>query len=115
MSQDAFYHADTYLRDRQQNSRIRQIAEKAEEYLGIEGYADKFYNYMGKGYFSLSSPVWANYGLDRGITSLLLWFLHRRHNGNPFLYTHAENGMLMKGGGGTSGYFGACKTSRGAN
>ena len=36
--------------------RIRQIAEKAEEYLGVEGFADKFYTYMGRGYFSLSSP-----------------------------------------------------------
>jgi ribonucleoside-diphosphate reductase alpha chain len=85
--------------------RIRQIAEKAEEYLGIEGYADKFYNYMGKGYFSLSSPVWANYGLDRGLP-VSCFGSYIEDTMGSILYSHAENGMLMKGGGGTSGYFG---------
>jgi ribonucleoside-diphosphate reductase alpha chain len=85
--------------------RIRQIAEKAEEYLEIEGYADKFYNYMGKGYFSLSSPVWANYGLDRGLP-VSCFGSYIEDTMGSILYSHAENGMLMKGGGGTSGYFG---------
>ena len=86
-------------------SRIRQIAEKAQEYLGIEGYADKFYNYMGKGYFSLSSPVWANYGIDRGLP-VSCFGSYIEDTMESILYSHAENGMLMKNGGGTSGYFG---------
>ena len=85
--------------------RIRQIAEKAQEYLGIEGYADKFYNYMGKGYFSLSSPVWANYGIDRGLP-VSCFGSYIEDTMESILYSHAENGMLMKNGGGTSGYFG---------
>ena len=85
--------------------RIRQIAEKAEEYLGIEGYADKFYNYMGKGYFSLASPVWANYGIDRGLP-VSCFGSYIEDTMGSILYSHAENGMLMKGGGGTSGFFG---------
>ena len=88
--------------------RIREIANKAEEYLGIEGYADKFYNYMGKGYFSLSSPVWANYGLDRGLP-VSCFGSYIEDTIGSILYTHAENGMLMKGGGGTSGFFGAVR------
>lgn len=85
--------------------RIRDIAETAEKYLGIKGYADLFYSYMEKGYYSLSSPVWANYGLDRGLpVSCFGSFLD--DNMESILYSHAENGMLMKGGGGTSGYFG---------
>ena len=47
--------------------RIRQISEVAERILGIEGYADKFYKYMARGYYSLSSPIWSNYGLTRGL------------------------------------------------
>lgn len=43
--------------------RIRFIAKHAERKLGIEGYADKFYHYMARGYFSLSSPIWSNFGL----------------------------------------------------
>ena len=47
--------------------RIRFIANRAEQHLGISGYADKFYDYMSRGWFSLSSPVWSNYGLERGM------------------------------------------------
>lgn len=42
--------------------RIRYIAEHAERKLGIEGFADKFYHYMARGYFSLpqfgQTSVW---------------------------------------------------------
>lgn len=85
--------------------RIRAIADKAEEYLGITGFANKFYDYMGRGYFSLSSPVWANYGRERGLP-VSCFGSYIEDTMGSLLYTHAENGMLMKGGGGTSGYFG---------
>jgi ribonucleoside-diphosphate reductase alpha chain len=49
--------------------RIREIAKKAENYLNKPGFADKFYDYMSKGFYSLASPVWSNYGLKRGATS----------------------------------------------
>lgn len=88
--------------------RIRDIANKAEEYLGMPGFANKFYDYMGRGYFSLSSPVWANYGRDRGLP-VSCFGSYLEDNINSILYSHAENGMLMKGGGGTSGYFGALR------
>ena len=42
--------------------RIREIAERAEEILGIKGYADKFFDYMSRGFYSLASPVWSNFG-----------------------------------------------------
>jgi ribonucleoside-diphosphate reductase alpha chain len=86
-------------------ARIKQIADKAEEYLGIEGFSKKFYDYMGRGYFSLSSPVWANYGIDRGLP-VSCFGSYIEDSMESILYSHAENGMLMKGGGGTSGYFG---------
>jgi Ribonucleotide reductase, all-alpha domain. len=41
--------------------RIREIAERAEEILDEEGFADKFYEYMSRGYYSLASPIWANF------------------------------------------------------
>ena len=85
--------------------RIRQIADKAEEYLGIPGYADKFYDYMSRGFYSLASPVWANYGVDRGLPVSCFGSFIEDDMGS-ILHGHAENGMLMKGGGGTSGYFG---------
>ena len=47
--------------------RIREIADRAQEILGIEGFSDKFYGYMSEGFYSLSSPVWSNFGKRRGL------------------------------------------------
>ena len=47
--------------------RIRDIADTAEKYLKIEGFSDKFEDYMSKGFFSLSSPIWSNFGRKRGL------------------------------------------------
>ena len=48
--------------------RIQCIADEAERYLGIAGFAEKFFNYMAKGWISLSSPVWSNFGAGRGLS-----------------------------------------------
>lgn len=47
--------------------RYRQIADAAENILNIPGFSDKFYNYLAKGYYSLSSPIIANFGLKRAL------------------------------------------------
>ena len=86
-------------------SRIRDIAETAEKYLGEKGFADKFYEYMSRGYYSLASPVWANYGKKRGLP-VSCFGSYIDDNMESILYGVAENGMLMKNGGGCSGYFG---------
>ena len=85
--------------------RIRTIADHAEKLLGIEGFADKFYNYMGKGWYSLSSPVWANFGKKRGLP-VSCFGSNIGDNIESILYTQAEVGEMSKMGGGTSGYFG---------
>ena len=85
--------------------RIRTIAEHAEKLLGIEGFADKFYEYMGKGWYSLSSPVWANFGKVRGLP-VSCFGSNIGDNIESILYTQAEVGEMSKMGGGTSGYFG---------
>ena len=99
--------------------RIRAIADKAEWYLKdmggkklSKGFADKFYDYMSKGYYSLASPVWANYGKERGLP-VSCFGSYIDDSMQAILFGHAENGMLMKNGGGTSGYFGAIR-GRGA-
>lgn len=92
--------------------RIREIAETAERILGIEGFADKFEDYMHKGWYSLSSPVWSNFGLKRGLPISC--------NGSTLgdrmesiLAKTAEVGMMTKYGAGTSAYFGELR-GRGA-
>jgi ribonucleoside-diphosphate reductase alpha chain len=96
--------------------RIREIADKAEWYLKdmtldekdktrFDGFADKFYEYMSRGYYSLASPVWANYGKKRGLP-VSCFGSYIDDNMESILFGVAENGMLMKNGGGCSGYFG---------
>ncbi|SHG21006.1 ribonucleoside-diphosphate reductase subunit alpha [Flagellimonas flava] len=86
-------------------SRIREIAERAEQVLQLPGYADKFYNYMSEGYFSLASPVWSNFGKERGLP-ISCFGSHIDDDMGNILYTQSEVGMMSKLGGGTSGYFG---------
>ena len=85
--------------------RIREIAEHAEKILSLPGYADKFYDYMSQGFFSLSSPVWSNFGKKRGLPISCFGSNVADDMGN-ILYTQSEVGMMSKLGGGTSGYFG---------
>ena len=95
-----------YLSDGEEAlDRIRTIANHAEKILGIEGFADKFYDYMGRGWYSLSSPVWANFGKKRGLP-VSCFGSNICDNIESILYTQAEVGEMSKMGGGTSGYFG---------
>lgn len=85
--------------------RIREIADRAEQINGIEGFSDKFYGYMEQGFFSLASPIWSNFGKARGLPiSCFGSFLD--DDMGEILFTQAEVGMMSKMGGGTSGYFG---------
>ncbi len=86
-------------------SRIREIADRAESILQIPGYADKFYNYMSEGFYSLASPVWSNFGKERGLP-ISCFGSHIDDDMGNILYTQSEVGMMSKLGGGTSGYFG---------
>ena len=85
--------------------RIRFIAESAEKVLKIDGYADKFYDYMSKGWFSLSSPIWSNFGLERGLP-ISCFGSYLGDSVAEITYTASEVSMMSKLGGGTSGYFG---------
>lgn len=85
--------------------RLKDIAKHAEKILGIKGFSDKFYGYLSKGYYSLSSPVWSNFGTDKGLP-ISCFGSNIDDNMPNILYTHGEVGMMSKFGGGTSGYFG---------
>lgn len=86
-------------------TRIREIANRAEDILGIDGFSDKFFGYMSEGFFSLASPVWSNFGKRRGLPVSCFGSNVADDMGN-ILYTQSEVGMMSKLGGGTSGYFG---------
>lgn len=98
-----------YLRDGQTvEERIREIATAAEKILLIDGFADKMEDYLLKGYLSLSSPIWSNFGNDRGLPISC--------NGSyaddtvaSILGKQAEIGQMSKYGAGTSLYLGAIR------
>lgn len=85
--------------------RIKQICDEAEKRSGIEGFSDKFFEYMSYGWISLASPIWANYGLDRGL-SISCFNVDVQDDTADIMRASAEVGMMSKVGGGTSGYFG---------
>ncbi|MDB9787897.1 ribonucleoside-diphosphate reductase subunit alpha [Flavobacteriaceae bacterium] len=85
--------------------RIANIAKRAESILQMPGFADKFYYYMSEGYYSLASPVWSNFGKERGLP-ISCFGSHIDDDIGNILYTQSEVGMMSKLGGGTSGYFG---------
>ncbi len=85
--------------------RIKAISEYAEKILKKEGFAEKFYNYMSKGYYSLSTPVWLNFGLDRGLP-ISCFGSYVGDDMGQILFTLSEIGIMTKNGGGTSAYFG---------
>lgn len=93
--------------------RIREIADNAERILNKPGFSDKFYDYMSQGFYSLSSPVWANFGHERGLP-ISCFGSYLADDMGSILHTQAEVGMMSKMGGGSSAYFGALR-ERGAD
>lgn len=88
--------------------RIRDIAEAAEKLLGIKGFADKFEGYMEKGFFSLSSPIWSNFGRTRGLP-ISCFGSYIKDTMEGIMEKVSETAIMTKHGGGTSAYFGAIR------
>ena len=91
--------------DETPEERIQTIADAAENYLGINGFSDKFIDYMAKGFYSLSSPIWSNFGKTRGLP-ISCYGTYIPDDMELILNKVSEVGTMSKVGGGTSGYFG---------
>lgn len=85
--------------------RIKDIANKAENYLKIDGFAKKFEDFMSKGYYSLSTPVWINFGKEKGLP-ISCYGSNIDDTLDSILNASREIGMMSKYGGGTSAYLG---------
>jgi ribonucleoside-diphosphate reductase alpha chain len=85
--------------------RIKEIADEAERLLGIKGFSDKFQDYMSKGFYSLSTPVWVNFAKDKGLP-ISCYGSYSEDSMDSMLLTAREIGMMSKYGGGTSAYLG---------
>lgn len=85
-------------------SRVKDIADEFAKYAGEE-MTGRFYEYMGKGYYSLSSPVWANYGRVRGLPiSCNNSYIPDSVEG--IVYKRSEIAIMTKHGAGTSAWLG---------
>lgn len=100
-----FLERDYLLEGQTLDERVDQICAAAKKYLGDAFDAEKFKSYFEKGWYSMSSPVWANFGTDRGLP-ISCFSSHVEDSMESILFTQAEVGMMSKQGGGTSGYFG---------
>jgi ribonucleoside-diphosphate reductase alpha chain len=88
--------------------RIKNIADTAEQYLNKAGFSEKFQEYMSQGFYSLSSPIWSNFGRKRGLPiSCFGSFIP--DDIRKILFKLGEVGAMSAGGGGTSAYFGAVR------
>ena len=94
-------------------SRIEEIAKTAEKYLKIDGFAEKFISYMAKGFYSLATPVWTNFGKATGLP-VSCFGSYIPDSTDSIFEKISEVGMMSKMGGGTSGYFGELRP-RGAS
>ena len=85
--------------------RIKDIARTAEKYLHIEGFAQKFEDYMARGFYSMSTPVWINFGKQKGLP-ISCYGSNVDDNLDSILNASREIGMMSKYGGGTSVFLG---------
>lgn len=95
-----------YIKEGQEaEERLEEIAKNSEKILGIKGFAKKFLGYLAKGFYSLSTPCWTNYGNKRGLP-VSCFGSYISDNMTEILGKVAEVGIMSKMGGGTSAYFG---------
>ena len=100
-----FLEQDYLLPGQTVDERVDIICNTAEKELGIKGFAKQFKDNIEKGWYSLSTPIWANYGTKRGFP-ISCYGSYISDDMSSILTTLAEVGMQTKYGGGTSAYFG---------
>jgi len=100
-----FLSKDYLVEGQTPEQRIRVICETAEKILNKDGFADKLESYIANGWISLSTPIWVNFGNERGLPiSCNGSFVPDTMEG--ILEKTSEVGMMTKYGSGTSAYFG---------
>jgi ribonucleoside-diphosphate reductase alpha chain len=108
-----FLERDYLLPGQTLDERVDIIVNRAESILGIPGFAMEFKANLQKGWYSLSTPIWTNFGTARGLP-ISCFGSHLEDTMESILSGYAEIGMMTKYGGGTSAYFGDLR-SRGSS
>lgn len=112
----SFLEKDYLLPGQTVQNRIQVIGDAAERILKaqtkdqedceyLNGFSQKLQSYIARGWISLSTPIWANFGTDRGLP-ISCFGSCIGDSVESILDTVAEIGTMSKYGGGTSAYFG---------
>lgn len=100
-----FLEHDYLLPGQSVDERVEIICNAAEKILNKDGFGKRFKENIKKGWYSISTPIWTNFGTDRGLP-ISCFGSHMSDSTSSILDTNSEVGMMTKYGGGTSAYFG---------
>ncbi len=107
-----FLEKDYLLPGQTLDERVDIICNTAEKLLKKPGFAAKLKRNIKKGWYSLSTPVWSNFGTDRG-TGVSCFSSYMSDDSDSIIGCQAEVCKMSKLGGGTAAYFGKLR-ERGA-
>lgn len=100
-----FLERDYLLPGQDVDDRVNVICRTAERHLQKPGFGDRLKKNLKKGWYSLSTPIWTNFGTERGLP-ISCFGSYIADNMESIAFTWAEVCLMTKYGGGTSGYFG---------
>lgn len=100
-----YFHNNESIKER-----VESIAKKIHETYNDPEITQKVKDYIEEGYYVLPSPVWSNFGTNRG-AGISCFNTNIEDSVESIIRATAEVGMLCKIGGGTSGYFGDVRPS----
>lgn len=104
-SSKLFLERDYLVEGQTVDERVDEICQTAEKLLNKPGFAKAFKDNIRKGWYSLSTPIWTNFGNDRGLP-ISCFGSYMADDTASIAYTHSEVMMMTKHGGGTSAFFG---------
>jgi len=100
-----FLERDYLLPGQTVDERVDVICRAAERILNKPDFGKKFKENLQKGWYSLSTPIWTNFGTERGLP-ISCFGSYIEDSMKSIAYTWSEVCMMTKHGGGTSAYFG---------
>lgn len=100
-----FLERDYLLPGQTVDERVDVICAAAERILNKPGFGKRFKENFQKGWYSLSTPIWTNFGTERGLP-ISCFGSYIEDSMKSIAYAWSEVCMMTKHGGGTSAYFG---------
>lgn len=100
-----FLDRDYLMEGQTVDERVNIICNTAEKILNKPGFAGRLKENIKKGWYSLSTPIWSNFGTERGLP-ISCFGSYIEDSMTSIADVWAEVCMETKNGGGTSAYFG---------